>query len=88
MHIGFRPLGKSPTENPTAAAAMRDEILEEIYRRGGSFSAEHGIGQTKTALLARRKNPAALRAMAAIKRALDPRGMMNPGKVFAPELLA
>ena len=88
LHIGFRPLGKSPTENPTAAAAMRDEILEEIYRRGGSFSAEHGIGQTKTALLARRKNPAALRAMAAIKRALDPRGMMNPGKVFAPELLA
>ena len=47
LHIGFRPLGKSPTENPTAAAAMRDEILEEIYRRGGSFSAEHGIGQTK-----------------------------------------
>ena len=49
---------------------------------GGSISAEHGIGQMKRDELARMKSPAALAAMRAIKRALDPRGILNPGKVL------
>ena len=48
----------------------------------GSISAEHGIGQLKRDLLARHKDPVALAAMRAIKQALDPRGIMNPGKVL------
>jgi FAD/FMN-containing dehydrogenase len=48
----------------------------------GSISAEHGIGQLKRELLARHKNPVALAAMRAIKQALDPRGILNPGKVL------
>jgi FAD/FMN-containing dehydrogenase len=48
----------------------------------GSVSAEHGIGQLKRELLARYKDPVALDAMRAIKRALDPRGILNPGKVL------
>ena len=48
----------------------------------GSISAEHGIGQLKRELLARHKDPVALAAMRSIKRALDPRGIMNPGKVL------
>ena len=47
----------------------------------GSISAEHGIGQTKRAELARLIDPARLAALRAIKRALDPRGIMNPGKL-------
>jgi FAD/FMN-containing dehydrogenase len=48
----------------------------------GSISAEHGIGQLKRELLARHKDPTALAAMRAIKRALDPRDILNPGKVL------
>ena len=49
---------------------------------GGSFSAEHGVGLLKTAELARYKDAAALAMMHAIKRALDPDGLMNPGKIL------
>jgi FAD/FMN-containing dehydrogenase len=48
----------------------------------GSISAEHGIGQTKLAEYARLGAPARLAAQRAIKRALDPRGIMNPGKLI------
>ncbi|MBV9527031.1 FAD-binding oxidoreductase [Sphingomonas sp.] len=48
---------------------------------GGSISAEHGIGQMKVAELARLGPPARLHAMRAIKQALDPLGIMNPGKL-------
>ena len=48
---------------------------------GGSFSAEHGIGQRWRHELARRKPPAALDLMQRIKTALDPAGVLNPGKV-------
>jgi FAD/FMN-containing dehydrogenase len=48
---------------------------------GGSMSAEHGIGQTKLAEYARLGPPVRLAAQRAIKQALDPRGIMNPGKL-------
>ncbi|MCW1956574.1 MAG: FAD-binding oxidoreductase [Roseobacter sp.] len=67
-------------------AARKDEITEIIedcvLKFGGSFSAEHGIGTYKLPSMARRKNKAALSAMRAIKAALDPKGIMNPGKVI------
>ncbi|SCC93651.1 putative D-lactate dehydrogenase [Thiomonas sp. X19] len=49
---------------------------------GGSFSAEHGVGQLKTEELLRYKSPVVLSMMRAIKTALDPHGLMNPGKVI------
>ena len=49
---------------------------------GGSISAEHGIGQKKRAMLAEAKDPTALAVMAAIKSALDPHNIMNPGKIL------
>lgn len=48
---------------------------------GGSISAEHGIGQDKLQTLRDTHNPAALAVMAAVKRALDPAGLLNPGKL-------
>ena len=54
-------------------------ILIEKYE--GSISAEHGIGQKKRDLFIRTKDPAALDVMRSIKSALDPKGLMNPGKV-------
>jgi FAD/FMN-containing dehydrogenase len=49
---------------------------------GGSFSAEHGIGRLKTGELERYEDPVALAVMRAVKTALDPAGIMNPGKVL------
>jgi len=51
---------------------------------GGTFSAEHGIGALKAGELALRKSPVALAMMHAIKQALDPQGLLNPGKLLAP----
>jgi FAD/FMN-containing dehydrogenase len=52
---------------------------------GGSFAAEHGIGELKRHGLGRYKPPVEIEMMRAVKRALDPRNIMNPGKVLAPE---
>ncbi|MBR9911731.1 MAG: FAD-binding oxidoreductase [Gammaproteobacteria bacterium] len=59
----------------------KQEALALLQRLDGSFSAEHGIGQEKLELMRRHKDPAQLSAMAAIKQALDPAGILNPGKV-------
>jgi FAD/FMN-containing dehydrogenase len=61
---------------------IRRAIHDLVARYDGSFSAEHGIGQLKRAELARYATPAALTAMRAIKQALDPEGIMNPGKLL------
>ncbi len=53
-----------------------------VQEFSGSISAEHGIGQLKRELLARHKDPVALAAMRSIKQALDPHGILNPGKVL------
>jgi FAD/FMN-containing dehydrogenase len=49
---------------------------------GGSFSAEHGIGQSKRHAMATHKDGVALELMRAVKAAIDPGGMMNPGKML------
>jgi FAD/FMN-containing dehydrogenase len=49
---------------------------------GGSFSAEHGIGQSKRHAMATHKDPLAMELMRTLKNALDPEGRMNPGKVL------
>ena len=49
---------------------------------GGSISAEHGIGALKRDLLPHYKSPVALGLMRAIKQALDPKGILNPGKLL------
>ncbi|MEO1206584.1 MAG: FAD-linked oxidase C-terminal domain-containing protein, partial [Pseudomonadota bacterium] len=53
-----------------------------VTEMGGSISAEHGIGRMKREELTRHKDPVALEIMRAIKSALDPVGIMNPGKVI------
>jgi FAD/FMN-containing dehydrogenase len=59
------------------------EVVEDVVSElGGSFSAEHGVGLSKLNSMARRKDPVALEVMRAVKRALDPEGRMNPGKVI------
>jgi FAD/FMN-containing dehydrogenase len=62
--------------------AMNEIVHGIVARLGGSYSAEHGVGQLKRGLLARWKDPASLAVMRQIKSALDPNGVMNPGKVL------
>jgi FAD/FMN-containing dehydrogenase len=72
-----------------AAAFLRSEeravnalVYDAVTAHGGSISAEHGVGVLKRDELARRKDPTALAMMRAVKRALDPQGLLNPGRVL------
>ncbi|ANI78835.1 FAD-binding oxidoreductase [Sphingobium sp. EP60837] len=57
-------------------------VHDAVVAAGGSISAEHGIGEMKRAELGRLASPARLHALRAIKAALDPQGLMNPGKLI------
>ncbi len=61
---------------------MSDAIFELVSELGGSISAEHGIGQMKREALRQHKSATELDMMRAIKQALDPKGILNPGKVL------
>ena len=68
--------------------ARWEEINETVHAivadMGGSISAEHGIGTLKRDLLPSKKDPVEMELMAQIKATLDPKGLMNPGKVLQP----
>jgi glycolate oxidase len=61
---------------------VRDAIYRDVVRRHGVISGEHGIGLVKKPFLPGSISPAVLSTMKEIKRALDPEGIMNPGKIF------
>jgi len=69
-------------DDPGLKDAVMDVVEDVVQDLGGSFSAEHGIGLSKLPSMRRRKDPVALEVMRAIKAALDPAGVMNPGKVI------
>ncbi len=90
VHFNVRaPASLAPGDGPAWLAAEAPQITARVHdlvtAAGGSISAEHGIGQMKIAELARLAEPARLAAMRAIKKALDPAGIMNPGKLVPPE---
>ena len=64
--------------------AISHYVHDLVTRWGGSISAEHGIGQLKVDDLARLGDPVQLAMMRAVKRALDPQGLLNPGKLVPP----
>jgi FAD/FMN-containing dehydrogenase len=83
LHFNVFP---APGIGRSAHAADREPLLrlinDLVAAHEGSFSAEHGIGRAKVAELERYGDPAKLAAMRAIKAALDPAGIMNPGAVL------
>ncbi|MBN9315813.1 MAG: FAD-binding oxidoreductase [Devosia sp.] len=77
-----QPVGADPKAFMAREKDANAAIYEVVLRLGGSVSAEHGIGQLKRELLKQVKDPVALEMMRAIKAALDPNGILNPGKVL------
>jgi FAD/FMN-containing dehydrogenase len=57
-------------------------MFELVRAHGGSISAEHGVGLLKKDWLGYTRTPAEIALMRALKATLDPRGLLNPGKVF------
>ena len=78
----FPPKGAAAAEFRHLAGAVTRAVHDLVAARGGAFSAEHGVGRLKVAELERYGDPGKLAAMRAIKRALDPQGIMNPGAVL------
>jgi FAD/FMN-containing dehydrogenase len=83
LHYNVAP-GTAFTEADLLARqpAIYDVVHDSVHAFGGSISAEHGVGQLKRDLLPRYKDPVELALMRRIKQALDPDGIMNPGKVL------
>ncbi len=69
-------------DDPALDTAIREMVDDVVQDLRGSFSAEHGVGISKLGSMARRKGPVALDAMRAIKAALDPKNILNPGKTI------
>ena len=58
------------------------ELYTYVYSLGGRLSGEHGIGYKRRGLMERFTDPVELSMMKAIKKALDPNNILNPGKIF------
>ncbi|WP_251830139.1 FAD-binding oxidoreductase [Streptomyces sp. ATCC 21386] len=77
------------TEHGDAAAQVRaraafDDIIADALELGGTVTGEHGVGLLKRPGLALELGPAVLQMHRAVKHALDPAGILNPGKIFGP----
>jgi FAD/FMN-containing dehydrogenase len=83
IHMNLeQPEGMDPAEFLARGHDIMDCVNEIVRDLDGSFSAEHGVGRLKTDMMEAWRGGAELAAMRAIKAALDPKGIMNPGKVL------
>ena len=84
IHVNIMVNRALPGQEEKAEEAIRD-VFAETIRLGGTMSGEHGVGVTKAPYLPMELDPAAVLYMKAIKRALDPNNILNPGKIFPEE---
>ncbi|WIY25907.1 FAD-binding oxidoreductase [Parasedimentitalea psychrophila] len=78
----FPAFGRSRADYEAQRGAVKRTVHDLVHEMGGSISAEHGVGRIKVEDIARYGDPVRLAAMQAIKQALDPNGIMNPGAVL------
>ncbi len=78
------PEGAEPESFLAQSHAIMDAVAEVVRALEGSFSAEHGVGRLKPYMMPLWRGGVELEAMRRIKQALDPRGLLNPGKVLPP----
>jgi len=83
MADGNLHLAIASGDDAVTRARVEDIVYRPLAAIGGSVSAEHGIGLEKRAYLALSRTAAEIATMRLLKQALDPKGILNPGKVFA-----
>ncbi len=81
LHLNLLP---PANHNPPDFQALSEGLFRIVDRHHGSISAEHGIGLLRRDFLHHTRNPTEIAAMGALKKVLDPQGIMNPGKLLAP----
>ncbi len=81
LHFNLTCPGADPAAFLAAEPRFNAIVYDVVGRLGGTISAEHGVGQLERAELAERRGPLEVELMRAVKRALNPAGIMNPGKV-------
>jgi glycolate oxidase len=80
-----KPAGMSIEQWHEAAPRLLAALYEAVARLGGTISGEHGIGSKRAAYLPLALDPAVIALQRRIKRAFDPLGVLNPGKIFPEE---
>ena len=83
IHFAIQAPGHDSALN-AARGQIERVVQEETQRLNGSISAEHGLGVAKNADIARYKDAAEIEVMRTLKRALDPKNILNPGKLLPP----
>ncbi len=81
LHVNIMYHRANPAETRAAERAV-ETLMKKVVALGGAISGEHGIGMAKTPFLRVQHRPAQVKAMLAVKQALDPKGILNPGKMF------
>jgi D-lactate dehydrogenase (cytochrome) len=82
FHFGYLLDPNVPAERETAEALNR-KLVARALALGGTCTGEHGVGIHKMGFLLDEAGAGAVAAMRAIKQALDPKNILNPGKIFA-----
>ena len=83
LHVNFMYDRDDADEAKRASLAL-GELMEKVVELGGAISGEHGVGLAKTEFMRLQFNDAEWETMKAIKRTMDPNGILNPGKIFEP----
>ena len=81
IHVNVMVDKKNADEFERGMEAVKD-VFSLALSLGGAISGEHGIGITKAPYIEMELSPGAIEAMMAIKKAFDPNGILNPGKIF------
>lgn len=84
IHVNIITDRNNPEESRRAGESVKD-IFEATLKLGGTISGEHGIGLTKSQYIGMEISPLSIGIMKAIKSVFDPKGIMNPGKIFPPD---
>ena len=82
LHYNVFGNGSLPDGFNGKSIELTEKLYEIVHKYNGSFSAEHGIGQLRKDSLKKHKNNVAYSLMQTIKNQIDPKGIMNPGKIL------
>ena len=81
LHVNLMYDEEDEVETRKSVEALH-QLMEKVIELDGAISGEHGVGLAKTPFVRNQFNDAEWNAMLAVKNALDPKGILNPGKIF------